>query len=81
MRRRIIYILVGIVMLNTVLASAIFIRTLDKDMCDVATRGLVVWVEDEERWQTFVPPPEGAGVPPCRAETRPEGHGPAVAHD
>jgi hypothetical protein len=64
--------LVGIVMLNVVLAGAIFVRMIDKDQCDVVTRGLVVRIEDEERWQTFVPPPEGADVPPCRAETRTE---------
>jgi hypothetical protein len=32
----------------------------------------VVRVDDEERWQTFVPRPEGADDPPCRAETRTE---------
>lgn len=72
MRRRITYILVGVVTLNVVMAGAIFVNLQNEDECDVDTRGLVVWLDDRERWETFSSPPEETDVPPCRARMRTE---------
>lgn len=69
-RRRITYILVSIVTLNVVLAGAIFVRMQNKDQCDVAARGLVVWIDDRARWETLSLPSEETDLPPCRARTR-----------
>lgn len=66
-RRRVLYVLIGSVVLNLALMSIMFVRLQGDEKCDVSARGLVLRSGDSGRWVTVQVPLKGSDLPPCRA--------------
>lgn len=72
MLRRVLYVAVGIVIVNLMLMAVMFVRMADDDRCDVNARGLVIWDDDRESWHSVSPPREDTELALCRGRLETE---------
>lgn len=72
MRRRTVRVLIAIIAFNLIAMTAMFVDMRSEDSCDTAARGLIIWIDERERWQQVAAPDEQTDLPPCKGRLETE---------